>query len=345
MQSQPASSSPRTLMKVLDEYKRNRVKARRARDTLPPPPQRNTNPPPKSSQSSEVVHAETTTNSTTVGVRESMNTKTAATAIETNTSRVVSVSKPPVPVTTAASHAPITSNEQPPSTQEKAPCGEPPYSRPCSARSSSSLSTNAGVRCSSQMSTDVAQRSVLYIPQLEVAFGFVAIGDAAVSTVDVTNRTDHSLRLRAKLSHSGPPFALLDSQILVLDARRTTSLRIEFSPTQNARFCTSLLISVEGGGGPQVKYRMPVRGLGGAAVVTVKARDDLRLSRNGIYILQSAYESTFSFGLTNSGNRRAFARINVLYTGESNVAEHVPVDIRPASGVVIDRGESQVGTV
>ncbi|KAK5984307.1 hypothetical protein GCK32_016522 [Trichostrongylus colubriformis] len=39
--------------------------------------------------------------------------------------------------------------------------------------------------------------------------------------------------------------------------------------------------------------------------------------------------------------QRAFARIIVLYTGESNVAKHVPVDIRPASGVVIDRGETQ----
>ncbi|PIO60149.1 hypothetical protein TELCIR_18361 [Teladorsagia circumcincta] len=48
---------------------------------------------------------------------------------------------------------------------------------------------------------------------------------------------------------------------------------------------------------------MPVRGLGGAAIVTVKSRDDLRLSRNGCYILQSSYESTFSFALTNSGNR------------------------------------------
>ncbi|KAK5968086.1 hypothetical protein GCK32_016343 [Trichostrongylus colubriformis] len=39
--------------------------------------------------------------------------------------------------------------------------------------------------------------------------------------------------------------------------------------------------------------------------------------------------------------KTAFARIIVSYTGESNVAEHVPVDIRPASGVVIDRGESK----
>ncbi|PIO67089.1 hypothetical protein TELCIR_11176 [Teladorsagia circumcincta] len=87
---------------------------------------------------------------------------------------------------------------------------------------------------------------------------------------------------------------------------------------------------------------MPVRGLGGAAIVTVKSRDDLRLSRNGCYILQSSYESTFSFALTNSGNRRAFSRIIVLYCGESNIPEHLPVDIRPASGIVIDRGESKV---
>ncbi|VDO08418.1 unnamed protein product [Haemonchus placei] len=86
---------------------------------------------------------------------------------------------------------------------------------------------------------------------------------------------------------------------------------------------------------------MPVRGVGGAAVVTVKARDDLRISRNGTYVLQSSYESTFSFTLTNSGNRRAFSRIVVLYTGESNVAEHVPVDIRPSHGIVIDRGDSK----
>ncbi|KAK5985862.1 hypothetical protein GCK32_002228 [Trichostrongylus colubriformis] len=106
---------------------------------------------------------------------------------------------------------------------------------------------------------------------------------------------------------------------------------------------TSVILTTnidKGGGGPRVKWRMLVRGLGGAAVVTVKAGDDLRLSRNGTYILWSSYESTFRFGLTNSGNRTAFARIIVLYTGESNVAEHVPVDVRPASGVVIDRGDS-----
>ncbi|VDM63597.1 unnamed protein product [Angiostrongylus costaricensis] len=134
---------------------------------------------------------------------------------------------------------------------------------------------------------------------------------------------------------------LLDSQILLLDAHRTVPLRIEFSPTQNARFSTYLLIAVEGGGGPQVNYRMPVRGLGGTAVVTVKARDDLRISRNGIYILQSSYESTFSFSLTNSGNRRAFSRVVVLCTTESGVLEHIPADIRPSPGIVIDRSESK----
>lgn len=86
---------------------------------------------------------------------------------------------------------------------------------------------------------------------------------------------------------------------------------------------------------------MPIRGLGGTAIVTVKARDNLRLSRNGSYILQSSYESTFSFTLTNSGNRRAFSRIIVLHTGESNTPEQVPVDIRPAPGIIIDRGDSK----
>ncbi|WKX90252.1 hypothetical protein Q1695_009249 [Nippostrongylus brasiliensis] len=216
-----------------------------------------------------------------------------------------------------------------------------PLSRPSSVRSTGSLSTTVGPRSASQMSSVVTKRSMLHIPKLEVAFGFVAIGDTAVSTVDVTNKTDHAVRIRAKLNPTAPSFTLLDSQILVLDARRTTTLRIEFCPTQNARYFTNLLISVEGGGGPQVKYRMPVRGLGGSAVVTVKARDDLRLSRNGSYILQSSYESTFSFTLINSGNRRAFSRIAVIFTGESNIQEPVPVDVRPARGIVIDRGQSK----
>ncbi|VDP21476.1 unnamed protein product [Heligmosomoides polygyrus] len=191
------------------------------------------------------------------------------------------------------------------------------------------------------MSSDVSRRSVLHIPKHELAFGFVAIGDTAVANVEVVNRAEHSVRIRAKLAYPSA-FTLLDSQILVLSPGQSTSFRIEFSPTQNARFITSLQIIAEGGGGPQVGYRMPIRGLGGTAIVTVKARDNLRLSRNGSYILQSSYESTFSFTLTNSGNRRAFSRIIVLHTGESNTPEQVPVDIRPAPGIIIDRGDSKL---
>nr|CDJ96032.1 CRE-SPD-2 protein [Haemonchus contortus] len=349
LKSQPASSSPRTLMKVLDEYKRERVKARRIRGNLPPPPQRNPNPVQPSRGLRDGVDATSSNGAKVTSISPGDSSKPT----EVITSRALETAKIPASVDTVASCISKVNNRlsgsRPASTvsqqssisQERTTREDPPSSRPDSARSSSSLSSAVGVRSSSQMSTGVASRSVLHIPRREVAFGFVAVGDAAISTVDVTNRTDHSLRLRAKLSQTGTPFTLLDSQILVLDAHRTTSLRIEFSPTQNARFYTKLLISAEGGGGPQVGYRMPVRGVGGAAVVTVKARDDLRISRNGTYVLQSSYESTFSFTLTNSGNRRAFSRIVVLYTGESNVAEQVPVDIRPSPGMVIDRGDSK----
>ncbi|EYB80811.1 hypothetical protein Y032_0399g741 [Ancylostoma ceylanicum] len=214
-------------------------------------------------------------------------------------------------------------------------------SRPQSVRSSSSLSTVTGARSASQMSSDTSQRSVLFIPQHEVAFGFITIGDTAISTVDVTNRTDYPLRIRAKLNNPGNFFTLLDSQIILLDAHRSTTLRIEFCATQCARFCTSLSIHASGGGGPAVKYRMPVRGMGGTAVVTVKDRDDLRISRNGSYVLQSSYESTFSFTLVNSGKRHAFARTLVLYYGESGTSEQVPVDVRPGAGIVIGRNESR----
>ncbi|VDM74709.1 unnamed protein product [Strongylus vulgaris] len=132
------------------------------------------------------------------------------------------------------------------------------------------------------------------------------------------------------------------SQIILLDPHRTTSLRVEFCASQNARFCTSLSINASGGGGPALTYRMPVRGVGGTAVLTVKDREDLRLSRNGSYVLQSSYESTFSFTLVNSGKRHAFARTVVLYYGESGNPEKIPVDIRPAPGVVIGRDESTV---
>ncbi|VDO53792.1 unnamed protein product [Haemonchus placei] len=276
LKSQPASSSPRTLMKVLDEYKRERVKARRVTSISSG----------DSNKPTEVITSRALDN-----VKTPASVDTVASCISKVNNRL------------SGSRPASTVSQQSSISQERTTREDPPSSRPDSARSSSSLSSAVGVRSSSQMSTSVSTRSVLHIPRREVAFGFVAVGDAAISTVDVTNRTDHSLRLRAKLSQTGTPFTLLDSQILVLDAHRTTSLRIEFSPTQNARFFTKLLISAEGGGGPQVGYRMPVRGVGGAAVVTVKARDDLRISRNGTYVLQSSYESTFSFTLTNSGNR------------------------------------------
>ncbi|KHJ94705.1 hypothetical protein OESDEN_05365 [Oesophagostomum dentatum] len=86
---------------------------------------------------------------------------------------------------------------------------------------------------------------------------------------------------------------------------------------------------------------MPVRGLGGVAVLSIKAREDLRISRNGSYILQSSYETTFSFTLVNSGKRHAFARILVLYYGESGIPERLPVAINPASGIVIGRDETK----
>lgn len=198
-----------------------------------------------------------------------------------------------------------------------------------------------GVRSSSQMSSDPSRRSVLYIPHREVSFGFVAIGDTAVLSIDVTNRTDRPLRIRAGLTQAGTVYTLLDNQIQVVDAHRTVTLRVEFSPTQNARFRNGLVITAHGGGGPSVNYRMPIYGLGGTAVVTVKAREDLRISRNGSYVLQSAYESTFSFTLTNSGLRRAFARIVVLYTGDSGNPEQIPVEVRPGPGIVVDRAESK----
>ncbi|KAJ1347415.1 hypothetical protein KIN20_002467 [Parelaphostrongylus tenuis] len=328
----PASSSPGTLMKVLDECKRSRVKARKAGAQPVPSSFQNNEPslssrtsshlpPPKSSNIGGTLNKTADLNEAIVGENE-MLSKSSCTTVA-------------VKQDCAAAYK-----------QEKAPDDGEVSSRPLSsAKSSCSSSTTTGVRCSSQISTNPTRRSVLYIPQLEVAFGFVAIGDTAISNVDVTNRTDHCVRIRAKLSHSGVPFTLLDSQILLLDAHRTVPLRIEFSPAQNARFCTYLLIAVEGGGGPQVNYRMPVRGLGGTAVITVKVRDDLRISRNGTYILQSSYESTFSFSLTNSGNRRAFSYVIVLCTSESGVPEQIPADIRPAPGIVIDRGESKLVSV
>ncbi|KJH53505.1 hypothetical protein DICVIV_00248 [Dictyocaulus viviparus] len=376
LKDMPASSSPRTLMKVLDDYKRNRVRAKKIESHLLPIPtvreiktsytSRNYPSTKQSSSAAETMNQtkkadkshyyDCEATSKTSGIIQD------AIKGQHRDSGKVSKTSEGVP------HTAVRDNErkqevpkkekdnvagrQPAKAEfEEAVCFFFPFLGFCvmglknrphsSARSTSSLSTIANDRCSSKMSSDTAQRSVLYIPQHEVAFGFVAIGDTAVSNVDVTNRTDNSLRIRAKLSHTGPPFALLDSQILLLDPRRTVSLRIEFSPTQNARFCTNLLIAVEGGGGPQMNYRMPIRGLGGTAIVTVKARDDLRLSRNGTYILQSCYESTFSFALTNSGNRRAFSRIIVLYMTESGALEPVPVEIRPAPGIVIDRAKGR----
>lgn len=49
---------------------------------------------------------------------------------------------------------------------------------------------------------------MLFIPQHEVAFGFITIGDTAISSVDVTNRTDYPLRIRAKLNNPGNVFTV-----------------------------------------------------------------------------------------------------------------------------------------
>ncbi|WKX90254.1 hypothetical protein Q1695_009249 [Nippostrongylus brasiliensis] len=346
VQSIIKNHSSSTVLKALDEYaRRDRVKAKSVRVAdLPPRP-----PKERNRGYSPIVEGQVATFSEIRGSRKNAAARESTTSVESSaqksaagTSRAAAVTQYAAPestssVTSVEKHWAHGSSEG----LANEDVISQPLSRPSSVRSTGSLSTTVGPRSASQMSSVVTKRSMLHIPKLEVAFGFVAIGDTAVSTVDVTNKTDHAVRIRAKLNPTAPSFTLLDSQILVLDARRTTTLRIEFCPTQNARYFTNLLISVEGGGGPQVKYRMPVRGLGGSAVVTVKARDDLRLSRNGSYILQSSYESTFSFTLINSGNRRAFSRIAVIFTGESNIQEPVPVDVRPARGIVIDRGQSK----
>ncbi|ETN84418.1 hypothetical protein NECAME_01644 [Necator americanus] len=299
------SGSPSTLMRELEAQRKSRVKLRKPRSLLPTPSLKSGD---AVQSSSEAISLNLMKSARTTSVSTSRNPKVA-------------------------------------DVQGTVLRAEVSTSRPESVRSGSSLSAAASARSVSQMSTEVSQRSVLFIPQHEVAFGCVAIGDTAIANVDVTNRTDHPLRIRAKLSNTENVFTLLDSQIILLDTRRTTTLRIEFCATQNARFCTSLSIQASGGGGPAVTYRMPVRGVGGTAVVTVKDREDLRISRSGSYVLQSSYESTFSFSLMNSGKRHAFARTLVLFCGESGISEQIPVDIRPARGVVIGRDESKLRAV
>ncbi|KAK6728915.1 hypothetical protein RB195_006154 [Necator americanus] len=365
------SGSPSTLMRELEAQRKSRVKLRKPRSLLPTPSLKSGDAVQSSSEaiSLNLMKSARTTSVSTVDceatgrdVRSPLTTSRQCTNLTKSTICAPTNSSSNAPKTSASNHFSETSISQQSvfsrrnaSQQREETSRNPkvadvkgtvlraevPTSRPESVRSGSSLSAAASARSVSQMSTEVSQRSVLFIPQHEVAFGCVAIGDTAIANVDVTNRTDHPLRIRAKLSNTENVFTLLDSQIILLDTRRTTTLRIEFCATQNARFCTSLSIQASGGGGPAVTYRMPVRGVGGTAVVTVKDREDLRISRSGSYVLQSSYESTFSFSLMNSGKRHAFARTLVLFCGESGISEQIPVDIRPARGVVIGRDESK----
>ncbi|EYB80813.1 hypothetical protein Y032_0399g741 [Ancylostoma ceylanicum] len=341
------SGSPSTLMRELEAQRKSRVKLKKPRAFLPPLPPKNQD----ATNSSKALIPSTIveSNERKVSMHQSAEMVTSVVAAAANVSKPSSTSQQ-ISSQLNASRQQKDGVLKAPSRDVQAPSrdvqevtirDEKLSSRPQSVRSSSSLSTVTGARSASQMSSDTSQRSVLFIPQHEVAFGFITIGDTAISTVDVTNRTDYPLRIRAKLNNPGNFFTLLDSQIILLDAHRSTTLRIEFCATQCARFCTSLSIHASGGGGPAVKYRMPVRGMGGTAVVTVKDRDDLRISRNGSYVLQSSYESTFSFTLVNSGKRHAFARTLVLYYGESGTSEQVPVDVRPGAGIVIGRNESR----
>ncbi|KAL6730542.1 hypothetical protein Aduo_001505 [Ancylostoma duodenale] len=359
------SGSPSTLMRELEAQRKTRVKLKKPRALLPPLPPKNQNAPnlakPMISSNGTESNERKVTPKKQITIQanprvfdddakplSSMTTACqSAESVNSVVTAPTNISKPSSTNQQVASQLNVSRQQRDgikkPSrdVQEVAIREERLSSQPQSVRSSSSLSTVTGVRSASQMSSDTSQRSVLFIPQHEVAFGFITIGDTAISTVDVTNRTDHPLRIRAKLNNPGNVFTLLDSQIILLDAHRSTSLRIEFCATQCARFCTSLSIHASGGGGPAVKYRMPVRGMGGTAVVTVKDREDLRISRNGSYVLQSSYESTFSFTLVNSGKRHAFARTVVLYYGESGTSEQVPVDVRPGAGIVIGRNESK----
>ncbi|VDL70756.1 unnamed protein product [Nippostrongylus brasiliensis] len=270
VQSIIKNHSSSTVLKALDEYaRRDRVKAKSVRVAdLPPrlPKERNRGYSP-------IVEGQVATFSEIRGSRKNAAARESTTSVESSaqksaagTSRAAAVTQYAAPestssVTSVEKHWAHGSSEG----LANEDVISQPLSRPSSVRSTGSLSTTVGPRSASQMSSVVTKRSMLHIPKLEVAFGFVAIGDTAVSTVDVTNKTDHAVRIRAKLNPTAPSFT------------------------------------------------MPVRGLGGSAVVTVKARDDLRLSRNGSYILQSSYESTFSFTLINSGNRKCLSASDLLY--------------------------------
>uniref|UniRef100_A0A0K0CW33 ASH domain-containing protein n=1 Tax=Angiostrongylus cantonensis TaxID=6313 RepID=A0A0K0CW33_ANGCA len=262
----PPSSSPRTLMKVLDEYKRSRVKARKAGDHPLPPPVANIEPSLSSCTSHHLPsHKACNSAGAMVGcpiagdnlykttnvnnpILSEMVAKTCTTVAKPDIGVACKEVKAPCPLFPLRFYKSFVAVDTYVHNYDRRPENIHP-------RGLLHFTVHALMFLLSFNREGDGEGSVLYIPQLEVAFGFVAVGDTAISNVDVTNRTDNSVRIRARLSHSGLPFALLDSQILLLDAHRTVPLRIEFSPTQNARFSTYLLIAVEGGGGPQVNYR------------------------------------------------------------------------------------------
>uniref|UniRef100_A0A1I7XNB3 TMEM131_like domain-containing protein n=1 Tax=Heterorhabditis bacteriophora TaxID=37862 RepID=A0A1I7XNB3_HETBA len=207
----------------------------------------------------------------------------------------------------------------------------------------------------SSMSNASEKRSPLHIPQQDVAFGFVAIGDTALATLRMINRLETPLRISTCLRNTQTAFTvvtlkkfkllillvlqILDPHIHVLDPGRELTIRVEFSPTKPARYNTAISVKILSGVGKSYTdvsfVKVQVHGSGGVASIRIPYSDELYPSRSGSFILNTSSERTLRFPLENKGEREAFVHIRMLSQAGVPISD---IEISPSDSLVIKRG-------
>uniref|UniRef100_A0A914VGG2 Abnormal spindle-like microcephaly-associated protein ASH domain-containing protein n=1 Tax=Plectus sambesii TaxID=2011161 RepID=A0A914VGG2_9BILA len=173
-------------------------------------------------------------------------------------------------------------------------------------------------------------------------FGFVDIGDRVVQSVQLRNQSATPLRIRCEILRPNKGFELTDKEsIIMIGPGEPVTIRVSFLPTQIATYSNSLKFYIVNS---TLKFTLVLHGSGGCASVSMEKHENLKVARDGTFLLETSRVGMLPLKLTNRGPRDAFVRVLLA----EKTALNAPLDgpfVTPTDSIVVRAGDTRELTV
>ncbi|EFP12688.1 CRE-SPD-2 protein [Caenorhabditis remanei] len=174
----------------------------------------------------------------------------------------------------------------------------------------------------------------LKIHATRIAFGVVPQNETLTIEIEIENISERPCQVRSTIDSAKSEVQILDNKMAMIDPKKSTKLRVAFTPTLIGRYNMFLKVEVPA---QNFTQSIPIWGYGGFAKITPFSETDLRPTDNASeFVMKASNMKRITFKLNNSGNRTGFALMTV-YDSAMRPVPNDFVNFYPARGVVVHR--------